>query len=354
MNVATQIRNLISRVPVNHLGLVEGIYRPDLLPAYPETASPNNNTVTDETIIDDPAPEAQTLPSIADDEVIEHAPQSQAPEESSPGSKPSGSVALSLIAPNREPLAQYEKEIKAAYTVLDYAEGFPTLEGMPFWMQLSFEPADAFFCFAIYLKLGDKGARRLIDILEDPDMKKLPVQARPTPKELEEKFHTYYWGQRVKAYDMFYMAHRRKERERRAFETEDSHYFRASKILAIFDEYIDANKDDLIETMTPKAAMEFAKTGMQIQRMSTGLDANGKQSSTDIPQGASVEVIMRSMVRETQSSLSDETANKADETAQLMDEKRQKLREIMKDPAMIERAQELIIKLTGQPAEQRF
>ncbi len=356
MNVATQIRNLSQKIPSNHLGLIEGIYRPDLLPAYPSQSTigtstlstlPQDNIVTDETVNEDQALEAEKLHSIADDDIIE---QPQAPDESSAGSEAPRFAAQYLVPQTVNPLAQYEKDVKVAYAPLDYAEGYPTLNGLPFWYQMPFEPADAFFCFQIYLRQGNKGARQVFMILEDAEMQKLPAEARPTPQELEETFHTYYWGQRAKAHDMFYAAHRRKELERRALDLNDAHYARASKLLGVFDEYLEVQGPELVETMTPKAAMEMFKTAVQVQRMATGLNANGGSDTNAAPAGASLEVIMRSISRESTGDIIEENPSKLEENALIQAEKREKLTNILKDPAMLERAQELIIKLnTGQP-----
>lgn len=72
-----------------------------------------------------------------------------------------------------------ERVVRAAYVPLDYREGFPTLpNGSPFWMELDFEPIDAFRVFERYLKQGtEQGARRLFSLACDPGVQRLVISS---------------------------------------------------------------------------------------------------------------------------------------------------------------------------------
>ena len=306
-----QVKQLTHKIPVNSLGLLEGIYRPDLLPNHYDASSEEAQT---------------TLPLLPFDTPT--APQSTA-------------------------VAQYDRDIQVAYTQLDYCEGYPTLNGMPFWTQLSFEPPEAYVCFNAYLQQYLKGARQLYYTLDDPLLHELPVTHRPSLALLEEYFHLYYWTHRAKSHDLFFAAHRRKERERRAIETEDHHYFQASRLMGLCEAYLDEKGEELIETMTPKAFIEFFKTAVQVQRISTGLPGNGPSAnSTDgmPPAGATTEVILRTIAeqtRGTQAHLDQENVDKSDVIAN----NRQKLAHFLQNPEILRTAQELIIKI-NHPASQ--
>lgn len=343
MNVATQIRSLIGKIPTNGLGLPEGIYRPDLLPVYPsEPTNLGTNALS----------ESDTYDLF----------EAQAPNESTAFSKtalnpnlPEGIHGSSPL-PNRElvpsystAMQQYEKDLKVAYLRIDYAEGYPTLDGLPIWQHLSFEPADAFVCFEAYLKQAKTGARQMFRVLDDEMIRAYPVQ--PSLSLIEEYYHTYYWAARARAYDLFYAAARRKEREMRAFETEDEHYRQASKILAVCDAYMDANAEELIETMTPKAFIDLFKSAVQVQRISTGLQANGGEAKENqTPQGSSLEVIMRTMTQQSRALIPEQNDDIIDENGQKVGNSSGSLSKILQDPDLLGMAQELIIRMNpSQP-----
>ena len=167
-----------------------------------------------------------------------------------------------------------------------------------------------------------------------------------TDQELHDFSETYFWAARTKSYDMFSAAHRRKEREQRAISTENEHYLLACRLMSIATSYMNDQEDELAEMMTPKMLLEFIKTSTQLQRISAGLPATGPSPHQlphgDSPHGesTSLEIIMRSIAKET-------GASKETEIIDTSTEHKSKLREIMKDEQAIGLAQELVLKLNN-------
>lgn len=334
------ISALMKLVPVNQLGLPEGIYRPDLLPAPPGLNKHEqvNMSESDHTLptedSDVPAQEqAEQTSSTQDIEVPYTSPED--PTHSSdlePEVFPAPALCQQLA------LNEYP-EVKSAYVPLSYQEGFPTLVGIPFWVQLQFEPIDAYECFDLYLKQGRKGARQLYLLSDSPSFPE-----GITEQLLLDFSEMYFWSARAKSYDMFSAAHRRKERERRAIDTENEHYLIAERLMKIAECYLDDQGEELAEMMTPKMLLEFIKTSSQLQRISAGLPGNGPSNRQEVdgPIGESVplEIIMRTIAKESGAHVEADIVDSAAEN-------RSKLSEILKDESAIELAQELIIKVNN-------
>jgi len=355
--LAQQMRELNARVPMNHLGLPDGIYRTDMLPArpIPPVTTLGKNAVqaskTQQTLLLTYQPNQHNSDGsiTATSNGFHNAPESSLESVSPP--KPALQPAHSIHpTPEQEQeayrkqVAQYDRDLVAAYVNLDYAEGYPTIEGTPFWHQFAFEPSEAFLMFECYLHLAQAGARQLIGVLHSPMLMELPY--RPTVKQLEELFHIYNWAQRTRAYDMFFAAHRRKERERRSFETEDVHYAMSARLLAVCDAYLTANTEELAETMSPKAFIEFLKTAAQLQRISVGLNPNSPGSAAEMQAGTSAEVIMRTIAEKNNVGIIAENSEISAKNAQNVS----KMAEILRSPELTKMAQEIIIRVS-QPTQ---
>lgn len=364
-SLASQMRSLTTRIQVNHLGLPDGIYRPDFLPALPSPpevlaqtqlqlgvdANTTESDLNDLPLFSDITARTSHDVTLVQGDMFMDAEDGldycvaiesgglEEPETVAP----SVTQALTVINEAEElyqrQLAQYDKDLKAAYVMLDYSEGYPTLDGMPFWFQFPFEPSDAYALFEAYLSQYKTGARQLHQVLDAPLLNTLKV--KPTISQLEELFHTYNWSLRAKAADMFFAAHRRKERERRAMDTEDAHYAVAARLMSLCDTYLAENGEELIETMTPKAFIEFLKTATTLQRISVGLNANGPGSDDKTPHGVSTEVIMRTIADK---NAPGELAT-IDENGANIATKEDKLAKILQNPELTSMAQEIIIRM---------
>ncbi len=319
------IRGLTLSLPKNAIGLLEGIYRADLLDPsidyfYNASSTPldastgetdSSLAVTPETI--DGRHEESEVSS-----TLEH----------SPG-----------VATNDEAKAIVVKRyLETAFVPIAYIEGFPTLpDGNPFWSRFNFEPGDAFTAFEVYLKQGNFGARQLFMLK--------PINGHSL-QQYQDFFHIYYWEARARSYDLFKVAAFSKLQEARALELQDDHYIKSKTLLAKCYTYMES--EDFMDLLTPKAAIDLLKTLTQLQRVSVGLNAAGPlQTAQPAAPGASIEVILRNIVSQQGADsghLIDATTDEED--AQVNFQK------ALSDPETAAMAQELVIKLntTTKPA----
>lgn len=312
--IAQRVREAAKKIPVNALGLLEGIYRPDLLP---ETIQATHKAGVDTL----EASEGTTAPT----------------------------TAVTIIDPSGKEFAvqsEYDKELRNAYVPMDYEEGYPTLDGKPFWSQLLFEPSDAFQCFQLYLSQAKdiksaKGIRQIHLLLEEQTIRLQKI----TLEQLHDFYHTYYWAARAKAYDIFNTAHGRRVRELRALEVEDDHFTFASRIMDMCKMYLSDNEEELVETLTPKAFIDLLKTAVQMQRISVHLPANGPSGKDESQVGGSMELIMRTVAQQMNGGQL--------QSANAMNEAKQgttgRMEQIKANPEMLKMAQELIIRMTVGP-----
>jgi hypothetical protein len=111
-----------------------------------------------------------------------------------------------------------------------------------------------------------------------------------------EVSRTYYWSIRAKAHDIFVVAADQKRRELRIRKTENNHYASAG---ALLDQILPKfNDPEWIEELSAKEAIEALETLMKIQRLSLGLTGQNSSSLQQGPRGASTELIMRQISKE--------------------------------------------------------
>lgn len=305
-NLTSHMQQITKRIPVNTLGLLEGIYRPDLLPEPLAPVSPKagatNETASDGTTL--PSSEVTIIP-------------------------PSNAFAVQQ--------SDYEQHLRTAYVPLAYEEGYPTLDGKPFWSQMAFEPSEAFLCFEMYRLKGNKGVRQIHSLLEEKEIRRHNI----TIETLYDYYHTYYWAARAKAADMFTIAFKRREREIRAETVEDEHFMFASRLMDMCRMYLDENGEEMMETLTPKAFIELLKAATQLQRISVGLPGNGP-AARDEQQASTLELTLRTVAQQMNGGQVVQQNNLTDAKSNTQN----KLEQIMRNPDMLRLAQELTIKMT--------
>lgn len=238
-----------------------------------------------------------------------------------------------------------DAEWDAAAIEISYAEGYPTIEaGTPLWERMDFEPLDAYGMFKQYLQqLKDgTGLRSLHSLAQSQTQPNTNTVQKPKRVyvslqliELNEMFYRYYWPQRVQAFDMFERVVLDKLREHRAITLDDTHFSHATKMLDLAMSYIDAEEDSdfdgaMADDMSGKMALELAKVGMSVQRISSGLPAAAPRSEgRHGNQGRAVEVHVK------QGIMHNEEANK---TTHMRDK-------ILGSEEMTVMAQELVIRM---------
>ena len=276
------MQHALKRLPVNDMGLPEGLYRADLLP-FPVNKNQLPNQETADT--KDPLDPIQ----------------------------------------NWEFYSEYEQSLSQAYVELEYLDGIPQLpNGLPIWDRLGWEPKDSHKAFQVFLQEGAKGkARQLKRVLlslhatldEDPNFLDITPDDL-TIQVIQEWYILYMWHARTISYDAYAEASRRKHRAFQSRKTEDSQLSAARKMFNKALNYImeDEEFDDL---MTPKVAVELVKLAASMERVSTGLPANGPPTQNqqgNIQGGESLEFILRNL-HMTSSNQNNDPNNKARRSA---------------------------------------
>lgn len=204
--------------------------------------------------------------------------------------------------------------LSAARLELSYHEGYPaTPEGKPFWDQQVFETREAFDAFLFYLELG--GTRKLTDLMayELSDVKSW--------------YHLYYWDFRVKAFDLYRIAHHQRQKMKRMLDTEDSHYRRAEKLFAQVSNVMDSNEfAEKLSTLDPEKLVKILDTTIKIQRLSAGLQSSNAEVT---PQRATTMNVIMQQITE---------GVEVEQTIQ------NDVDILNQSPDMLEMAQELILK----------
>ena len=309
------IRYLTQKTPINTYGLPDGYYRPDMLV---------RSSGTNSDIINSPVTDTKTQTNGNGRDLI--------------------SIQEDAF---KDPLALLgfdPSQIDVAWQPLDYSEGFPTIyDGRPFWTRLDYEPEVAYTAFESYLRQPkEQGARQLYLLADGLQARKdLLAHQKPDQGNLQQWFHVYYWASRAKAYDLFSEALRQRQRDERAISTMDYHYFQAEQLLEKCLEYM--NGEEFMETLTPKAAIDFLKTVTQLQRISAGLPATGP-SPEQLNDGnpLSVEVALRNIARK---------HHEGDPSATTIEEGDDGvLTHVLDDPETTEIVQELVLRLNSKQA----
>lgn len=289
---------LATKLPVNDLGLPEGIYRPDMLAnilastdltstraVTAKTGSASVRTEQEPTPADELNPSDRT--AVIDGETFEDVLEP-------PVLGPSSSLEIGSTLASRSAyvLAHLSgRVLAAAWVPFSYEEGFPCLpDGRPVWGQLEFEPVSAFQAFSAYQAQGREGVRQLSELTDQAGISQNLAGLR-------ECFALYSWDVRVKAYDLFWMAERRRLREIRAMEVDDSHYLASIQMMEKAKTYIEGAEFDAL--MTPKTAIDLVTLASKMQRIAVGLPAQGPAVDDDKaqPTGAPMEVLIRNQLK---------------------------------------------------------
>lgn len=206
--------------------------------------------------------------------------------------------------------------LDASTIILNYYEGFPALSnGKPIWDKFDWESPTDFSHFKQYLALP--GARTAS--LLSPDAQLC----------FSELFHVNYWAIRCLASDTFAVIHYQRMREQRILKTDDKHFLESeallTTLLALKNEVEwDALKED------PKQYVEVLERLTKIQRAALGHSAQGGGEHEHSVQ--SIEVLLRK--------IAPQAVPTAENKAEGLD-----ITQLLTDPASLERAQELILRV---------
>lgn len=336
----TAIRALRQEISINDYGLPVGIYRVDMLPFHNyvpiDYTKPQPQVAAAQEFLPGSTSNyavATSHPSDRDDDIddLDEEDLDDTYDDVDPGiyhNAPGEDVPLDVdigvlaVAPSATPIEHrtagfLTEDLRNAFMPLDFMEGFPTFRnGDPFWLQLIYEPAEAYHAFHRYLQMSATAAADMPSFVNTSSVHlkktaagatgfrsiaKLAAEMQSSDSELlsfQEQLKVwsemYYWEWRAKAYDHFRVARHRQQQEIRAIETQDSHYSMARRITAKLLEYVEHN-EDFMDQMTPKVAFDGLKLATALERVSAGLPASGplREDSEGNMRVTSMEMTMR-------------------------------------------------------------
>lgn len=228
-----------------------------------------------------------------------------------------------LIDPTTLTMLKNQGKLDAVRQVVDssvvhvsWGQGFPTIEGdTPLWARLPFEPEDAFRAFLTYAEL--QGVRGIHNVTHED------------PKLVGEWYHLYYWQYRARALDLFKAAHHHRLREHRILELEDNHWIEGQRIMKRLQNAIANKSEEDLQALDVDKLISSMERIAKIQRAAVRLPTNGA-SETEVPKSTSVEVAIRQASE-------DGTPKRVDNDLDM---------QIFEDPDILNKAQDLIIKVS--------
>lgn len=229
---------------------------------------------------------------------------------------------ISVDAEEQFDYSQLSNMLDAAQVQLTYDQGFPTIaNGQPIWAQLEYEDRKSFDAFLQYL--DQPGARLLTDIISEPlDL-------------LTNWYVLNFWNVRALAYDMFKIAHHQRLREHRILALNDKHYIEGerafNKLASVLGDKLN-DTEQMKEMSIPEIVSALEKMG-KIQRLAAGLSTTGGKDEPP-KQTTSVEVITREI------SQSSNPGRRDNEDSDIS--------ELLANPDLLNKAQELIIRVQNK------
>lgn len=239
-----------------------------------------------------------------------------------------------------------------------FEEGFPAIECsvglpeenglLPIWHQLDFEPAHLYSAFYGYLQ---QKVRMIASLRKDAaDL----INGTPL-QELQSAHTLYFWETRAKAFDNYNLARKRHLRQRAALELEDTHLATASSLLDMVLEHIngsDEKRENFLNALSPRIALEYIRTMTQLQRVSTGLPASGPPQSQQDPVGPridSIEVHASNVANKTDSLDPDRIRpHTHSSTIDLEVDGETRRAEVLNDPELLQSVQEVVIRIASK------
>lgn len=180
-----------------------------------------------------------------------------------------------------DPILVARGELLEATIPLSYLEGFPTVDGVPFWERLENESLDYYRLFKTYRDMKEtKGVRSL------PAAAKL---ANVNPNVLQRIGAMYHWALRCKTYDAYQLQELEQYRVRKIEKLQNHHYENAEEMMRIAMRQL-KNQQELME---PKDAIKLAQTAAELARLSLGLNPKKPESEVQAMNAAGTQPLIQ-------------------------------------------------------------
>lgn len=179
-----------------------------------------------------------------------------------------------------------DETIELAKVTIDFEDGIPTIEGIPFWERLEGEPVPYYKMFKEYRELkyltepnkGGSFTRSIAKLAESSGM---------SGKQLNALSKVYHWQLRVKAYDKFKEVERQLTRQRDIEQLETKHAKVSNQLLDQAVDYLLKHPEQL----SPKVAIDLADLAMKAGRLSLGLNPDKPGASGGNGGGTHVSIV---------------------------------------------------------------
>lgn len=167
---------------------------------------------------------------------------------------------------------------------IDFEDGFPTVEGIPFWERLEGEPVPYYKLFKEYRDMKYVGEQNKSGALTR-SVAKLSESSQIAGKHLNALSRIYHWQTRVKAFDKYKELERQLAKEREITMLESKHAKISNELLEQAVDYLVKHPEQL----SPKTAIELVNLSMRAGRLAVGLNPD-KPGSTSGNSGGGTHV----------------------------------------------------------------
>ena len=164
--------------------------------------------------------------------------------------------------------------IAIATTQIDFLDGLPVINGLPFWERLDCEPLEYYRLFKTYRDMK----------LTDPtrSFEKLNKDTNTETSYLYALSKIYHWSQRVKAFDLYQLTLIEKARTRQVEVMEGKHKKAAERIFEICTTYLEVMEETgLLAAVSPKEMQGWAELAIKLERLSLGLSPDKPITNED-------------------------------------------------------------------------
>jgi hypothetical protein len=163
-----------------------------------------------------------------------------------------------------------DETIALSTTPIDYLDGVPIVNGLPFWEKLDGEPLDYYRLFKTYRDYPIKDQNRSFE--------KLEIDTNTPTSYLYALSKIYHWRPRTASFDQYQLILIEKERTRQIKIMSNNHIEAADKIFKIGMDYLEGIKDaGTISSFSPKEILGWQELAVKLKRLSLGLPADKPQ-----------------------------------------------------------------------------
>ncbi len=166
-----------------------------------------------------------------------------------------------------------QQEITQATVTIDYLEGFPIVNGLPFWERLDCEPLDYYKLFKSYRNQKNTDSTRSFEKLIEQTAIKIGY--------LYAFSKIYHWQYRCLSYDLFNKFLIEEERIKAVKVMEGTHKKTAEKMWNICTTYLEelTNSPDKIKAFKPSEFKSLLIEARKLERLSLGLPGDRPPSA---------------------------------------------------------------------------